>query len=162
MLGSESVAVIRSVTKRFVPSRCASCGCDRESSRRCQAELLALNAQHRCHKQRARLVQEPMRLRLTRAEPRRLEEAVDDALAVKERQPILRSPLSGAPAITKGARERLLLRPAPDERPAAGGRRDQSSSMCRSRLQVPPKRPPSGTTRASSDADTVLIKQRPS
>jgi hypothetical protein len=81
MLGWGRVAATRSVTKR-APVLAAL-----------PAQLLALHATHRRHQQRTGFIQEPVRLRLASAEPRRRIEAVDDALAIEKQQPILRTTL---------------------------------------------------------------------
>ncbi|MFY9578963.1 MAG: hypothetical protein WAQ33_06520 [Gaiellaceae bacterium] len=55
------------------------------------AELLALEPEHRADEDRARLVQQPVRLRLAGTEWRGRIEAIDDAIAMQEQQPILRT-----------------------------------------------------------------------
>ncbi len=56
------------------------------------AELLALEVVHGGDQERAGLVEQPVRLRLTRAERRRRVEAIEHAVAVEEEQPVLGSP----------------------------------------------------------------------
>ena len=55
------------------------------------AELLALDVVHGGDQERAGLVEQPVRLRLTRAERRRRVEAIEHAVAVEEEQPVLGS-----------------------------------------------------------------------
>jgi hypothetical protein len=57
------------------------------------SELLTLHPEHGGDEQRARLVEQPVRLRLAGAEARGRVEAIDHALAVEEDQPILRTTL---------------------------------------------------------------------
>jgi hypothetical protein len=59
------------------------------------AELLSLHTQHCSDEDRARLVEQPVRLRLAGAERRGRIEAVEQPVTVEEEQPILRATLRG-------------------------------------------------------------------
>src|SRR6266536_2640252 len=56
------------------------------------AQLLALEAEHRRDQDRARLIEQPVRLRLPGPEWQRRIETIDDTVPVQEQQPILRTP----------------------------------------------------------------------